>query len=64
MDIILYDHSRLWERQIVDKDFLTIRLGIGDVPSGFIINYTQEDHIGVTSETYDLMNMCIEKQKY
>lgn len=63
MDIILYDHSRLWERQIEDKDFLTIRLGIGDVPSGFIINYTQDDHIGITSETYDYMNMCIEKAK-
>ncbi len=63
MDIILYDHSRLWERQISDKDFLTVRLGIGDVPSRLKISYTQDDNVEVTNETYDLMLECIEKAK-
>lgn len=64
MDIILYDHSRLWERQITDKDFLTIRLGIGDVPSNLKITYTQDDEVlEGSNETYDLMTECVEKAK-
>ena len=64
MDIILYDHSRLWERQIADKDFLTIRLGIGDVPSRLKVAYSENDEVLEGSdETYDLMNECIEKTK-
>ena len=63
MDIILYDHSRLWERQISDKDFLTIRLGIGDVPSGLKLVYADEENVEITDETYDLMLECVGKAK-
>ena len=31
--VILQKNYRLWERQIRDVDFLTVRLGLGDVPS-------------------------------
>ncbi|TYQ16044.1 UNVERIFIED_CONTAM: S-DNA-T family DNA segregation ATPase FtsK/SpoIIIE [Acetivibrio alkalicellulosi] len=34
--------NRLWERTCVYKDFLSIRLGLGSVPSAVNINYTKQ----------------------
>jgi len=42
-DIITNKRRTLWERKIDQNDFLTIRLGIGDVPFDAKINYHTED---------------------
>ncbi len=42
-DIITNRRRTLWERKIDQNDFLTIRLGIGDVPFEAKINYHNED---------------------
>ena len=41
-NIIATKNSRLWERNIEDFDFLTVRLGIGDVPLEIDIEYPEE----------------------
>lgn len=63
MDIIVNNKQRLWERQISDEDFLTLRLGIGDVPSNLKINYTLDEMADENNETYKLMLECVEKAK-
>lgn len=40
--IIIEKDSRLWERKIDDYDFLTIRLGVGNVPLKLNIQYPEE----------------------
>ena len=40
--IILYKSPRLWERKIEDYDFLSVRFGIGDIPSEIDIQYPEE----------------------
>jgi len=42
-DIITNKRRTLWERKIDQNDFLTVRLGIGDVPFDAKINYHTED---------------------
>ena len=41
---LIYDDNnhRLWERRIQDKDFLEVRIGIGDVPLNLKINCPEE----------------------
>lgn len=34
--------NKLWERDITDADFLTVRLGLGNMPSAIDIDYPQE----------------------
>lgn len=41
-EIIQTKNVRLWERNIEDYDFLTVRLGIGDVPLEIDIQYPEE----------------------
>jgi len=41
-DIILYRKRNLWERKISHKDFLELRLGIGDVKPKIKVNYPSE----------------------
>lgn len=41
-NIISSRDSRLWERKIEDKDFLTVRLGKGDEPLDIEIEYPEE----------------------
>ena len=41
-DNIIGVKNRLWEREITDPDFLTIRLGLGDIPSSIDITYPEE----------------------
>jgi DNA segregation ATPase FtsK/SpoIIIE, S-DNA-T family len=42
-DRIHYRDLTLWERRIEDPDFLTLRLGVGDVPSEMIIQAPDPD---------------------
>ncbi len=37
--------NRLWEREITDDDFLTVRLGLGNIPSSIDISYPEEKFI-------------------
>lgn len=41
-NIILRKKSNLWERSLSQQDFLSLRLGIGDVPLEADINYSKE----------------------
>ena len=63
MDIILNNRTRLWERQLSDDDFLTVRLGIGDVPSSIDVSYTKRENMDNTSDAYKLMMKCVEQAK-
>lgn len=63
LDIIINQTSRLWERQITDEDFLTIRLGIGTIDSKLNIRTPENDNVDGEPECYDLMNECIRKAK-
>lgn len=63
VNIILNNQSRLWERQIQDNDFLTVRIGIGDIPTSAKLRYSQETNVEDNNELIELMNQCIEKAK-
>lgn len=63
INIILNNSSRLWERQISDEDFLTVRLGIGDSPSKIKLSFTIDETADENNETYQLMLKCIETAK-
>ena len=62
-DIILLKTERLWERKIEDYDFLTVRLGIGDVPSEIKIEYP-EKHFEIDDDNLvDMLNTVANKSK-
>lgn len=61
MKIILRQTARLWERQITDKDFLTIRLGMGDIESGLTISSNKSENIEENKVTKNLEEECIKK---
>ena len=48
-DIILYKKRNLWEKNMDDYDFLSLRLGIGAVPPFFKVNYPDE-HFSMDGE--------------
>lgn len=48
-DIILYKKRNLWEKNIDDYDFLSLRLGIGSIPPFFKISYPDE-HFSMEDE--------------
>lgn len=50
VQIILNKDKRLWERTIDDPDFLTINLGIGDIPLDVKISYPQENILSMEDE--------------
>ena len=62
-DIIINNKPVLWERQNSDKDFLTVRLGIGNVPSNIKLSYSIPEGREVNNETQKLMNECVEKAR-
>ena len=41
-DVILFKKRTLWEKNMDDYDFLSLRLGIGSIPPYFTINYPDE----------------------
>ena len=63
MEIILSNRSRLWERQLTDKDFLTLRLGVGDVPSKAKLSCADTETVEEITGIRELMYECIEKAK-
>ena len=54
LKIIISKGGRLWERKIEDKDFLEVRLGIGDVPLDIDIQYPEK---GFAMEDDNLVNI-------
>ena len=66
-DIITSKSARLWERKLSDKDFLTVRLGLGNIKSSININClghkreTEEVEETPESKLYNLMEECKQK---
>jgi len=54
--IILNKDKRLWERDIKDEDFLSINLGIGDIPINLKISYPEKQVLSMEDED-NLLNM-------
>ena len=48
-DVILYKKRNLWEKNIEDYDFLSLRLGIGAIPPFFKVTYPDE-HFSMEDE--------------
>ena len=44
-NIILKKEHFLWERKAIQRDFLTVRIGIGDVDAKIDIHYWEEDFV-------------------
>ena len=63
IEIISTKNHRLWERTISDPDFLSIRIGIGDVPLQVDITYPEEK-FAITDDTLiDELNTFMESTK-
>ena len=62
--LIYLKKSRLWERDIKDKDFLSVRLGLGKVPLQIESSYPQEKFAMVDDNLLVLLNSIIEDSKY
>lgn len=60
-DVILYKKRNLWEKNVDDYDFLTLRLGIGAIPPFFKVNYPDE-HFSMEDED-NLMGYLRELEK-
>lgn len=60
-DIILFKKRNLWEKNMDDYDFLSIRLGIGSIPPFFKVNYPDE-HFSM-EENDNLMGYLRELEK-
>lgn len=54
--VILNRSGRLWERRIDDYDFLTVRLGIGDVDTDIDIQYPEEKFMMEDDNLVEILN--------
>lgn len=61
--IILNKGSRLWERKIEDDDFLTVRIGIGDVPLEADIEYPEVEFRMEDDNLVEILNTIVNKSK-
>ncbi len=61
--IIFNKETRLWERKIEDHDFLTVRLGIGEVPLEADISYPEESFKMEDDDLIDMLNDVTKKSK-
>ena len=62
-NIILSKSSRLWERKIEDYDFLTLRLGIGDIPTKIDIQYPEKQFTMDDDNLVEILNKVANKSK-
>ena len=62
-NIILSRSPRLWERKIEDFDFLTCRLGIGDVPLDADIQYPEKTFAMEDDNLVEILNTIANKSK-
>ena len=61
--IILNKTSRLWERRIEDFDFLTVKIGMGEVPVDIDIEYPKQQFTLEEDNLVDMVNSVIDKSK-
>ena len=61
--IILSQDHRLWERKIDEEDFLTVRLGLGEVPLDVKINYPEEKFELEEDNLRDMVRDLVENSK-
>ena len=54
--IILNKDSRLWERKIEEHDFLTIKVGTGDVPLNIDVQYPRNSFSMADDELINILN--------
>ena len=62
-NIIQTRSSRLWERNIEDYDFLTVRLGVGDVPLEIDIQYPEEQFTMEDDNLVEILSTIGNKSK-
>ncbi len=62
-DIIINNGSRLWERKIEEEDFLTVRVGIGDVPLQVDIEYPKTEFTMEDDNLVEILNTIANKSK-
>ncbi|MGN0967521.1 MAG: type VII secretion protein EssC [Candidatus Coprovivens sp.] len=60
-DVILFKKRTLWEKNMDDYDFLSLRLGIGSIPPFFHINFP-DDHFSMDAED-NLMGLLRQLEK-
>ena len=61
--IIVHKEPRLWERKIDDKDFLTVRVGTGDLPLEADIEYPHIEFTMDDDNLVDILNTIVNKSK-
>lgn len=61
--VILSRDSRLWERKIEDYDFLSIRLGIGDMPLKIEVQYPEKQFAMEDDNLVEILNEIGENSK-
>ena len=62
-NIIMNKGPRLWERRVDDKDFLTVRLGTGDLPINADIEYPHIEFTMEDDNLVDILNTIVNKSK-
>ncbi len=62
-NIILRKKSNLWQRSINQKDFLALRLGMGDMPIFADINYSKQDFTLEDDELREKIEKIVEERK-
>lgn len=61
--IILKKDSRLWERKIENQDFLSIRVGTGDVPLDIEVQYPRDSFSMADDELIKILNTIGQQSK-
>lgn len=62
-NIILRKKSNLWQRSITQRDFLALRLGIGDTPIFADIHYSKQDFTLEDDELREKIEKIVEERK-
>ena len=62
-NIIRTKSQRLWERNIEDYDFLTVRLGIGDVPLEIDVEYPEKQFTMEDDNLVEILNTIGDKSQ-
>lgn len=61
---ILDRNNRLWERRSADKDFLTVRLGTGDIPVNVEIQYPEDKFTIEEDYLVDMARDIVEESRF
>ncbi len=61
---ILGKNTRLWERRLGDKDFLTVRLGTGEIPVNIDIQYPEDKFTIEEDSLIDMARDIVEESRF